>query len=561
LDSLVEAVPISADGKLTPKRKSAPEVPKTVQKPAIRAPVPRQKETKQENDPPHAEESEKAVLGSLIQASLLKGSTVVPDTMRQLQPEHFFNQIHKEIYRNLLEMWKAEQPIDLLTFSQWLRDRNLMAKLGGDHYITGLSVDVLVPEYVYFHVDVLRRKYFDRQLVGLAALARAKGFGASAEEPGAVISAVSQSLERLRKAAGSPNGTQQFTLDNLMKYDPTRDPECLVGRRYIERGGSALWCGGAGTGKSALEMQLAIYWGTGTSVFGLRPVRPLKSLIVQAENDLGDTAEHFQGAIDGISALGDIEPKDRSEALRKNLAIYRVIGKSGFAFLGLLEELIQSEKPDLVWIDPLFAFAGCDLCKPDQTGAFLREGLFPLAEKYRCAIQVIHHVGKPQRDQNQNQAEIDVQYLGFGTSEIQNSFRCVNVLLPVADTPGLFRLTLSKRGERSGAKNPAGESARSIYIKHAEQGICWLQVDEPAPRDAKPMGRQAKYKDEDVTKHMSVIHPVKISELETKTRQRGMSRATFFRIFDRLEAEQKVSETAEGWLLKSQKSQKSQNDI
>jgi hypothetical protein len=54
---------------------------------------------------------------------------------------------------------------------------------------------------------------------------------------------------------------------------------------------------------------------------------------------------------------------------------------------------------------------------------------------------------------------------------------------------------------------------------------------------------------------MSLVHAIKVSELLKKTAERGMSRATFFRIFDKLETAGKLEEHSDGWTVKSQKSQ------
>lgn len=44
-------------------------------------------------------------------------------------------------------------------------------------------------------------------------------------------------------------------------------------------------------------MQLAVMWALGQPVFNIKPVRPLKSLIIQAEKDIGDLAEMYQGVL------------------------------------------------------------------------------------------------------------------------------------------------------------------------------------------------------------------------------------------------------------------------
>ena len=77
----------------------------------------------------------------------------------------------------------------------------------------------------------------------------------------------------------------------LDKFDTTHDPDNVLGNRWLCKGGSCLIVGQSGIGKSSFAMQMAINWALGKATFGIAPERPLKSLIVQAENDRGDIAE------------------------------------------------------------------------------------------------------------------------------------------------------------------------------------------------------------------------------------------------------------------------------
>ena len=88
----------------------------------------------------------------------------------------------------------------------------------------------------------------------------------------------------------------RISLDALSKLDAENAPYNILGNRRLCKGGSCLFVGQSGIGKSSLCMQLAINWALGRTTFGIRPERPLKSLIVQAENDVGDVAEMFQGS-------------------------------------------------------------------------------------------------------------------------------------------------------------------------------------------------------------------------------------------------------------------------
>ena len=90
----------------------------------------------------------------------------------------------------------------------------------------------------------------------------------------------------------------RILLSELAEFDAENDPDNILGNRWLCKGGSCLFVGQSGIGKSSLCMQMSMNWALGRTTFGIRPERPLKSLIVQAENDRGDVAEMFQGKFD-----------------------------------------------------------------------------------------------------------------------------------------------------------------------------------------------------------------------------------------------------------------------
>src|SRR5262245_8076460 len=63
------------------------------------------------------------------------------------------------------------------------------------------------------------------------------------------------------------------------------DPDELLKRRFLCRGGALLIVGPTGIGKSALAMQFMISWALGKESFSIKPTGLLKCLLIQAEND------------------------------------------------------------------------------------------------------------------------------------------------------------------------------------------------------------------------------------------------------------------------------------
>src|SRR5438876_10837748 len=125
-----------------------------------------------------------------------------------------------------------------------------------------------------------------------------------------------------------------------------------------------LLVGPTGVGKSALAMQAMILWGLGREAFGIKPAKPLKSLLVQAENDDGDLAEMRDGVMRGLGLSED----DRARAGEMVLVV-REDQRTGFAFIeGVLRPLLAEHKPDLLWIDPALSYLGGEASSQKDVG-------------------------------------------------------------------------------------------------------------------------------------------------------------------------------------------------
>src|SRR5205807_1283581 len=99
------------------------------------------------------------------------------------------------------------------------------------------------------------------------------------------------------------------------------DPNELLRHRFLCRVGGLLLCGPTGIGKSSLALQMMMRWAAGRECFGIEPVRPLKSLLIQAENDDGDLSEMRDGVSAGLNGRGGdpfgdrpIEARERGSA-------------------------------------------------------------------------------------------------------------------------------------------------------------------------------------------------------------------------------------------------------
>jgi hypothetical protein len=256
-----------------------------------------------------------------------------------------------------------------------------------------------------------------------------------------------------------------------------------------------------------------MYWALGLPFFGIKPSRPLRSLIIQAEDDLGDCSEFFQGMFDGLQRVekSTMPPEEMARLLKENFIVIRNTISRGHEFAKFTKKNIKELKADMVWINPLFSYAGCSVSDQAEMSTFLRDYLTPVAEETGVIWHVIHHVPKPSTDSKARNhwSDSDFAYMGFGSSEITNWARAINYIEPTKDGP--FKLRLAKRGNRAGAiPDPSsGERGNTIYLDHHDEFVFWLQIPPPAEEIEKRRKKQAKQASDLV----GVVWPASYSEI------------------------------------------------
>jgi RecA-family ATPase len=306
------------------------------------------------------------------------------------------------------------------------------------------------------------------------------------------------------------------TLDEFMK-SMGNDPAELLKHRYLCRGGALLLVGPTGHGKSSLAMQLMIKWALGQAVFGIEPARPIKSLLIQAENDDGDLAEMKAGVFNGLNLT-----EEEQEGACKNVFVTQESSTTGSLLCSdVIEPLLRTIKPDLLWIDPALAYIGSDMNSQKDVGTFLRNYLAPLLTKYNCGAVIIHHTNKISRDPDKQMN--DYTYLGAGSAEWSNWSRAI-IALNKTDVDNLYELIAAKRGGRLKWKTADGESlTMKRYIGHSKRPdtICWTEM---AIADAEELRANNGKSAEDVMKHVPQEALVAKDALIKLCRQNGIGK-------------------------------------
>lgn len=114
--------------------------------------------------PPQDLEAEKAVLGALMidADAIIK----VADFLR---PSDFYKPGHRQIYEVALELFANNQPIDLLTLSTKLKEKNYLEEIGGTNYLTDLINEVPTALHISHYGSLVKEKKILRDLIQASA--------------------------------------------------------------------------------------------------------------------------------------------------------------------------------------------------------------------------------------------------------------------------------------------------------------------------------------------------------------------------------------------------------
>lgn len=110
--------------------------------------------------PPQSIEAEQAVLGALLVSG--DGITRVVDA---LEPDFFYRKAHQVIYAAMLDLYEKNEPIDIVTVSQYLKDEERLEHVGGRQYITDLALSVATTANLEYYAKVVQEKALLRQLI------------------------------------------------------------------------------------------------------------------------------------------------------------------------------------------------------------------------------------------------------------------------------------------------------------------------------------------------------------------------------------------------------------
>jgi replicative DNA helicase len=129
--------------------------------------------------PPHSIEAEKATLGAI-----LLDSEAIPVVSGFLKPSDFYLPQHEKLYAGIMAMNLQGLVVDLLTLSDYLRQKGELEAVGGAAYLASLTDAVPSSANVEYYGRIVRENSLRRSLIKVSSETRTEAYDEKREARG-----------------------------------------------------------------------------------------------------------------------------------------------------------------------------------------------------------------------------------------------------------------------------------------------------------------------------------------------------------------------------------------
>jgi len=110
--------------------------------------------------PPHNMEAEQAIVGGIL---------INNDALNQivdiLSGEDFYREAHALIYEGMLTLYNRDDPVDVITLSQVLKEKGALDKVGGTEYLASLADATATSAGILYHAEIVKDLSIRRNLI------------------------------------------------------------------------------------------------------------------------------------------------------------------------------------------------------------------------------------------------------------------------------------------------------------------------------------------------------------------------------------------------------------
>ena len=138
--------------------------------------------------PPQNNEAEQSVIGAILieNEALLKSIEII-------RPEDFYRESHRLIFQSMIELFEKNEPADLITLTEHLRNKNKLEEVGGASYLTTLCDQIPTAANIEYYAKIVKEKAVLRRLIYCATEIATRGYS-NQDEVGELLDFAEKSI-------------------------------------------------------------------------------------------------------------------------------------------------------------------------------------------------------------------------------------------------------------------------------------------------------------------------------------------------------------------------------
>jgi replicative DNA helicase len=113
--------------------------------------------------PPQNLEAEQSVLGGILLDNLALNAV-----LEVLEKSDFYSEAHRKIFAAIIELSDRNEPCDLITLSNIIKDQKQLEQVGGTAYLASLVDNVASAVNISYYAKIVKEKSILRRLIGTA---------------------------------------------------------------------------------------------------------------------------------------------------------------------------------------------------------------------------------------------------------------------------------------------------------------------------------------------------------------------------------------------------------
>lgn len=300
--------------------------------------------------PPHSVEAEQGVISSIMRDCQRGGTSVIAEVSQMINENYFYVPAHKTIYETMVSLWHASRPVDLISLTEYLRNKKLLDAVGGAAFVTQLhgyieQLTNFVPTAgnVLFYVEIVREKFARREIIADATRLVRSAYGVDFDEFAPVVQRLTNRMAHIGNAINGQFPQLLETSDFFTTDDPPMPP--LVIHHLLHQGSKALIGGNSKGRKTFALIDVAISVACGVDWWGFQCRRGAVCYI-----NLEIQPQFFRERFKKICEVKQVQPER---------GMFYVWNLRGFAkpMQQLVKDLLgflQQQRFSLIIIDPIY---------------------------------------------------------------------------------------------------------------------------------------------------------------------------------------------------------------